>query len=186
MDFTTIVLIAFGLSMDSFAVSTTSGCLVQSCKLKYKLKIALYLAFFQGLMPIIGWFLGSYFHSYIKHLDHWIAFILLLFLGSKMIFEGIKGESSKPINPLKNKTLISMGLATSIDALVIGLSFSLLDQAIWFPSLIIALITFVVSLSGIYFGIKISAKIKFKPEILGGIILIALGAKILIEHTLMN
>jgi len=185
MDYISIVLIALGLSMDSLAVSTASGCILKACKFHQKLKIAFVLALFQGTFPVVGWLLGSTFKEYIVDFDHWVAFGLLLFLGGKMIWEGYHDGHEKSFNPLKMRTLITLGVATSIDALVVGLSFALLQQTILEPALIIGGITFIVALGGIYFGMHLAHKLRFKVEYLGGIILIGLGTKILLEHTIL-
>lgn len=186
MNIITIILIAIGLSIDSFAVSTASGCILQSVNFFKRVKVALVLALFQGSMPILGWYIGNIFSEKIVKYDHWIAFTLLLLIGLKMIYEGFKDEHNPKLDILKPISLIILGIATSIDALVVGLSMSLIGQSIWLPAIIIGIVTFIFSYGGIYFGYIISKKLKFKVEYIGGIILILLGFKILIEHSLLQ
>jgi len=180
-----LLLIAFSLSFDSFAVSVCSG--LSLCRkhlhLSDALKISLTLAVFQALMPALGWFLGSTVKDYIQQADHWIAFGLLTFLGIRMIFEGRVPVKDKKIkNPTKWRVLIPMAIATSIDALAVGISFTFFYEKIVLPCLLIGLVTLGISLSGIYMGKNIGSKLAGKAEIAGGIILIAIGLKILIEH----
>jgi len=181
----TLLLIAFSLSFDSFAVSVCSGLSLCRKHLHFTdaLKIALTLAVFQGLMPVIGWFLGSTVKDQIQQADHWIAFGLLSFLGVRMIFEGRVPIKDKKIkNPTSWRVLIPMAVATSIDAFAVGISFSLFYENIVFPALLIGLVTLGVSLSGIYMGKKVGSKLAGSAEIAGGIILIIIGIKILIQH----
>jgi putative Mn2+ efflux pump MntP len=152
-------------------------------KLGQSLRIAISLAIFQGAMPVIGWFIGSSFSNVIEKADHWIAFVLLSILGIKMIKDGLVPVGQKKVkNPSSWKVLIPMSLATSIDAFAIGIGFSFFIDSIIFPALLITLVTFVVSLFGIYMGRKLGSNLAGKAEILGGIILIIIGTKILVEH----
>ncbi|MBP7506441.1 MAG: manganese efflux pump [Prolixibacteraceae bacterium] len=185
MEIFTIFLIAFSLSFDSFAVSVTSGLSLCRKHLKFSdaFKIAITLAVFQALMPLIGWLLGSTIKDLIQEADHWIALALLSFLGVRMIIEGTKPVGQKRIkNPTHWKVLITMAIATSIDALAVGISFAFLYSSIVLPVIIIGVITFLVSMSGIYMGKNAGKKIASKAEIIGGVILIAIGLKIFIEH----
>lgn len=184
MDLVAVVLIAIGLSFDTFAVSVSSGVVLPRITFKQGISIAIVLAFFQALMPVLGWSAGKTIVSYVKHLDHWIAFILLLGLGAKMIYESYKkNETAKP-NPLDWKVRITMAIATSIDALIVGFSFAFLEYNIWISALIIGFITFLVSMLGLLFGKKVGPRLGKRMEIVGGVILIAIGLKILLEHTL--
>ena len=134
-------------------------------------------------MPVIGWLLGKQLKVYIESIDHWIAFILLIIIGGKMIWEGSKKEEKrKQFDPLNNLILLGLGLASSIDALVIGLSFGFLDVEIIYPILIIGITTFLVAVLGLFLGGKLQKSVNLKLEILGGIVLIGIGLKILIEH----
>lgn len=187
MPFIEIFLIAFGLSMDSLAVSIAAGTCSCKRKVHYKnyLKIALFMGFFQGFMPLIGWLLGTSFAEQISSVDHWIAFALLFFIGGKMIYEGIKGkENEKCIDFSNNKTLLILAIATSIDALAVGVSFAMLHTRIWIPIIVIGVYTFIASFVGTLFGHHFGSKINLRIEIIGGLILMGVGTKILLEHLL--
>ena len=141
------------------------------------------MAIFQGAMPVIGWLIGDTFKEMVVKADHWIAFGLLLLLGAKMIYEGrIPPRSKKIKNPTRWRVLIGMSVATSIDALAVGIGFSFFVEQILFPAVMIGTVTFIVSMSGIYMGRKLGTKLAGIAEISGGIILILIGTKILIEH----
>ncbi len=182
-----IIVIALGVSADAFAVSMCKGVEMKKFILKYALLIALFFGGFQMLMPIIGWAAGTLFEKYITEFDHWIAFGLLLFLGGKMIYDGIfdrddnKDGEEKPMK-LGFFTLLVMAIATSIDALAVGVTFAFLKVNVWIAVSIIGATTFSFSLVGVGIGVKVGDKFKNKAEILGGVILILLGVKILLEH----
>jgi len=178
----TTIIIAIGLSVDSFAVSITCGLVKTKIVFKEAIKIALSLAFFQGAFTFIGWLFGFSIRDHILIFDHWIAFVLLSFIGIHMIYESRKAENKKIINPLKLKVLIGLSIATSIDALIIGISFAFLETNIIITTLIIGLITFIASMLGILFGKKTGGRLGEKMEIVGGIVLILIGIKILVEH----
>lgn len=183
MDFLTILIIAVGLSMDSFAVSITSGLVLNTIKFKDAVKIAFSLALFQAVMPSIGWIIGMRIQSYIESFDHWIAFGLLFIVGAKMIIESFKTEEEdKNFNPLNIKVLLMISLATTIDALVVGISFAFIEYRWFWSGMIIGVTTFIISMLGILFGKKIGHRLGNKMEIAGGLILILLGVKILAEH----
>lgn len=185
MDFLTLILIAFSLSFDSFAVSVCSGLSMCRKHLKFTqaLKIALVLALFQGSMPVLGWLLGETFNQTIQQFDHWIAFALLSVLGVKMIREGrIPVNKRKIKDPLRWRVLITISLATSIDAFAMGIGFSFFTDQIVVPALLIGLVTFGVSFAGIYMGRKLGSKMAGVAEISGGVILFLIGLKILLEH----
>ncbi len=155
MDLFSLVIIAIGLSFDSFAVSVSSGIIKSRITFNNAIKIASFLAFFQAAMPVIGWFLGSEIETYAAEFDHWIAFGLLALLGGKMIISSFRDSSmSKPIDPLKLPVLFSLSVATSIDALIVGFSFGFLEINIILAVLVIGGITFFVSMLGILFGKK--------------------------------
>jgi len=180
-----IFLLAIGLSFDTFAVSISSGLSLSKISFINACKIAFSLAFFQSLMPLVGWFIGSQVKDYMMAFDHWIAFGLLLLLGLKMIYESLearrKGEEKK-FNPLNIYVLLGMSLATSIDALAVGLSFALLGIHILVALFIIGAVTFIISMTGILVGKKTSGRFGKQMEIIGGLILIGIGIKILIQH----
>lgn len=183
MSFITVLLIAIGLSMDSLAVSIGGGICMKPFCIKKSLKMALTMGIFQGGMTWLGWAMGIHFSQYITDFDHWIAFILLGYLGSKMVYESFKAEESSTIS-FSNKMLLTLGIATSIDALAVGISMAFLKTTIWFPAFIIALITFFLSFTGVLCGFRFGKIKGLKVELLGGLILIAIGIKILVEHTL--
>ncbi len=178
-----IVIIAIGLSMDSFAVSLSNGMSIAKLSIQKMLLIAFSLAFFQAFMPFLGWLSGIGIEEYIKEIDHWIAFILLFFIGGKMIYEGIfnKDQQSKKTT-FKIKVLILQSIATSIDAFAVGISFAFLDVDISEPIVIIGLVTFIFSITGLILGKKMGQKLGHKAEIFGGLVLLGIGTKILIEH----
>lgn len=182
MGIPSILAIAIGLSMDSLAVSITSGAMIQRFKLRRALKISIYLAVFQGVFPVLGWVLGAGFSKHMEKIDHWVAFILLVIVGGKMLIESFKHEEHKCFNPTKTSILISMAIATSIDAAVVGVGFGLLKVSILIPFILITLTTFIFSMSGIFVGTRFGERYKSKAEFVGGIVLIGLGTKTLIEH----
>lgn len=184
MSFITILLIAIGLSMDSLAVSISGGICMKPFCLRKSLKMALIMGGFQGGMTWLGWAMGIHFSNYITNFDHWIAFVLLSYLGGKMVYESFKENESSLIT-FSNKMLFTLGVATSIDALAVGISMAFLKTAIWYPALIIAFTTFFLSFTGVLCGFRFGKMKGLKVELLGGLILIAIGIKILIEHTLL-
>jgi len=184
--FITFLFIGIGLSFDSFAVSVSCGLMKQEIRFKQAVPIAFSLAFFQAVFPVLGWLAGKTIHQFISAFDHWIAFGLLAFIGIKMMVEGIKPNGTlQNFNPFRKRVIISLSIATSIDALVVGLSFGFLEMPILFPVLIIGAVTFIASMLGMLFGKNIPAKRSKQSLILGGIILFGMGVKILIEHTLL-
>lgn len=183
MGYATILLIAIGLSMDSLAVCISGGIFMKRFCIRKSLKMALVMGGFQGIMTLLGWALGFKFSNYICNLDHWIAFFLLAYLGGKMIYESFK-EENESLSSLSNKTLFTLGIATSIDALAVGISFAFLKTDIILPATIIALVTFLLSLSGVCCGFRFGKIRGINVEFLGGLILIGIGTKILLEHTL--
>jgi putative Mn2+ efflux pump MntP len=186
MDFLVLIGIAVGLSMDALAVSVTNGIMIKKLQVKHAFRIAFSFGFFQAIMPLIGWAAGITFSSYIKEIDHWIAFVLLVLVGGRMIWESIstsrKDEASK--NCLHFPTLLALSIATSLDALAVGVSFAFLDIIIWLPILIIGLITFVICFLGVILGNKLGALLGNRLGIVGGLVLVGIGIKILIEHLL--
>lgn len=185
MNFITILLIAVCLSFDSFAASVCSGLSLckKNIRIGQSLRIAFSFAFFQATFPILGWLLGTAFNDIIAQADHWIAFILLAFLGIRMIKEGTVPIAKRKVkNPTHWKVLIPMSIATSIDAFAIGVGFSFFLDNILIPVILIGVVTFIISLLGIYMGKKLGKRLAGIAEIVGGIILILIGTKILIEH----
>jgi putative Mn2+ efflux pump MntP len=187
MDIFQIIIIAIGLAADAFAVSVSSGAIIEKLHLRHALRIALFFGFFQGLMPWIGWKIGILASDLIRSVDHWLAFIILCFIGGKMIYESrkLKDEIETSINPLNIYVLFTLAIATSIDALAVGITFSFLNVSIVEPVIIIGLVTFIFSLAGTYIGEFFGHVFEDKIEFAGGLILIGIGTKILIEHTLL-
>jgi putative Mn2+ efflux pump MntP len=178
-----IFLVAVGLTFDTFAVSVSTGLAVSHIRFWQAARVALVLGLVQAIMPLLGWFAGMQVKELISNLDHWIAFSLLLLLGSKMIYEALKKDTDAgPSDPLKMAVLLGMALATSIDALVVGISFGFLDVNIVAATIIIGATTFVVAMVGMLVGKKAGALLGKKMEIVGGLILIFIGSKILFEH----
>jgi putative Mn2+ efflux pump MntP len=181
-----IYLVALGLAMDSFSVSIANGLATRTFQISKALTIALFFGFFQGVMPIFGWLAGESIADLICAFDHWLAFGLLTAIGVKMIYESI---NNKPNNFLKSynlKILLVLSVATSIDALAVGLSFSFLNVSILFPAIVIGLIAFSLSFLGVYLGKSFGEILSNRIEILGGLILIAIGLKILLEHIIYS
>lgn len=182
-----LVLLAIGLSMDSLAVSVTGGAVISKCKACHIIKVGAVMGIFQAGMTVIGYLAGMGFQKYITAIDHWIAFILLLYLGGKMVYDStLNNEEDCKANPLCYKTLFGLGLATSIDALAVGISLAFLQTTILLAASTIGIITFVVSGFGVYFGSRFGRKFDLKLDLIGGLILIGIGTKILVEHLFFN
>ena len=178
-----IVLIAFALAMDAFAVSVAGGFAIRRVRLRHALTYGLWFGGFQALMPLLGWLGGMTLTNYISSIDHWIAFVLLSGIGGKMIYESFQiKEVEESKDPLEPKTLFLLAVATSIDALAVGISFALLKVTVFIPALVIGVVTFGMSYVGVYIGAKGSHFFERKIEVAGGVILIAIGCKILWSH----
>ena len=179
-----LFLLAVGLSMDAFAVSVCKGLSTQKLKRKHYLTIGLWFGGFQALMPTIGYFLGSTFEAYITSVDHWAAFVLLSLIGGNMLREGLrKGEPEESNSSFSFKTMLVLAVATSIDALAVGITFAFLPGTRIVPAVaLIGTITFAFSAAGIRLGSVVGLRFKRKAEFAGGGILILLGTKILLEH----
>ena len=189
MDFLELIIIAIGLAMDATAVSIGKGLGVPRVRVRHALSVGIWFGGFQAIMPIIGYFLGLGFSSIISNIDHWIAFGILAFLGGRMIINSFKEEEEKQsYNPAKLRTAITLAIATSIDAMAVGISFACVGikhfQELFFPINIIGLVSFILSIVGLLIGIcfgKTFAQ-RLKAELWGGIILLCIGIKILFEH----
>lgn len=185
-----ILLIAVALAMDCFTVSIVSGVMTRKMFWGRNLRMALLFGFFQAAMPFIGWIAIHYFQSSVEAYDHWIAFGLLLLIGGKMILDAFKEEDEATFNPLNLGTQLTLAVATSIDALAVGISFSCSGygtvQSLILPLAVIGLVSFIFSIAGLLLGVRFGGAVarRFKPEIIGGVILIAIGVKILLEHLL--
>lgn len=183
-----LLMIAFGLSMDAFAVSTTNGMCVSRQQTNRFFGKALswsaMFGLFQGLMPLLGYFLGRAFSEFISSIDHWVAFVLLAFIGGKMVWEAVHPEEDEDAcdTSLSFAAILTQAVATSIDALAVGVSLAALAVNIWSAAAFIACVTFACCLVGHAVGRRFGALLGSKAQVLGGVILIVLGAKILIEH----
>ena len=185
MSFVEILLIGIGLSMDAFSVSICKGLTTKQFSWKMALTCGLWFGFFQALMPVIGYFLGVQFEEFIQSVDHWIAFGLLYLIGLNMIYEAIKKKKDQPEHndgSLGFKTMLLLAVATSIDALAVGISFACIQVKIWMPVLVIGVTTFVFSFVGVKIGNAFGSRFEKSAGIVGGIILILIGLKILLEH----
>lgn len=180
-----LIIIAIGVSMDAFAVSVCKGLSTRRLRPKYMLSAAAWFGGFQALMPLIGYFVGISFADLVSDVDHWIAFVLLAFIGGKMIKEACQKDDENEHTPdFSFKTMFLLAIATSIDALAVGVSFAFLRVDIWTSILLIGLMTGAFSALGVFLGHMFGSRFKSKAEFLGGLILVAIGIKILLEHTL--
>jgi manganese efflux pump family protein len=185
MNFLSILLIALGLGMDALSVAVATGVLLRKPSPAAFFRMSFSFGFFQFMMPLIGWTAGRTVSGFIESLDHWVAFGLLLFVGGKMIFEAFRekedGKASKA-DPTRGWTLLMLSIATSIDALAVGLSLAFLGESIFFPSVVIGIAAFAMTWVGMATGEKAGTCLGKKVEIAGGLILIGIGIKILVEH----
>ena len=177
-----LVLIAVGLSMDAFAVSVCKGLAMPKCTFKKAAIVGLWFGGFQALMPAIGYVLGAQFQEAIASIDHWIAFVLLALIGGNMIHEALDNDEEEADASLDVKTMFLLAVATSIDALAIGITFAFLKVSIIPAVCFIGIVAFIISFAGVKIGNVFGVRYKNKAEIVGGVILILLGLKILLEH----
>lgn len=182
MEIYEILLIGIGLAMDAFAVSICKGLSMKKMNWKNAVIIALYFGVFQALMPLIGYFLGMTFESIVTTFDHWVAFALLTLIGGGMIKESFDDEDDKKNDRVDFKTMVVLAIATSIDALAVGITFAFFDVNIVLAVSIIGIITFIISVLGVKIGNRFGDKYQNKAQLMGGIILVLLGFKILLEH----
>jgi putative Mn2+ efflux pump MntP len=184
--FVELFLMGVGLAMDAFAVSICKGLAMRKVNKKQALVIGLFFGGFQALMPFIGWLFGSQFDKYITGIDHWIAFVLLAFIGGKMMLEAVRPEEEEAVEemdpPLDLKEMFMLAVATSIDALAVGVTFAFLDYPIIEAISIIGVTTFFISIGGVYVGNFFGSRYKNKAEFAGGLILVLLGVRILLTH----
>lgn len=177
-----LILTGVALSMDAFAVSIGKGLSVPSLRPRHSLIVGAYFGGFQALMPLLGFLLAGTFADYIRDFDHWIAFALLVLIGANMVREALSGDEEKTDASFGVKTMLPLALATSIDALATGVTFAMTQTDIWIAVAIVGTTTFVFSAVGLKIGNVFGSKYRSKAELLGGIILILMGVKILIEH----
>jgi putative Mn2+ efflux pump MntP len=183
MSIASLLMIAVGLAMDAFAVSITSGITIKNCGLRHALLIAFFFGGFQALMPAVGWLAGLTLKSSIMAFDHWVAFALLSAIGGKMIYEStVLEKAERECTVLTFHVLLGLSVATSIDALAVGVTFAVLDVVIAGPIIVIGLVTFALSFLGVWLGKRMGRFFEEKIEIAGGLILIGIGMKILVEH----
>jgi putative Mn2+ efflux pump MntP len=180
----TLIGIAIGLAMDAFAVSIGVGLTLKEVSLRQTFRLSYHFGLFQALMPIVGWLAGRSLVEWIAPVDHWIAFGLLAAIGGKMIYEalGERDEDAQKKDPTKGASLVVLSVATSIDALAVGLSLAVLGVDIWYPALVIGLVALTFTAVGLHLGKRLGAVFGRRMEIIGGAILIAIGLRILIEH----
>lgn len=182
------LLIALALAMDCFAVSVVCGVLVRKWESRLALRLAFFFGLFQALMPLIGWALTARFSHYLESVDHWIAFGMLAFIGGKMIWDSFKADEQAHMNPRLPKTQLALAVATSIDALAVGISYACTGfetlSSIALPLVTIGIVSFLMSVLGFSLGVRFGEVVnrKMRPELLGGLILLGIGVRILIEH----
>ncbi len=186
MELSTVFIIAVALAVDAFAVALAAGVSLCHVSFRQTFRLAWHFGLFQAGMNIIGWAGGITVQSLIERFDHWIAFLLLLFVGGRMILEAIREEreAEEGADPTRGRTLVILSVATSIDALAVGLSFAVLKVSVWFPAFVIGVVATILTAIGLHLGCFVGANSRLGPraEILGGLVLIGIGAKILFEH----
>ena len=180
-----MLVIAVALAMDAFAVALSTGVVLPVLTGRHLFRLSFHFGLFQGLMPIIGWLIGARIYHYVASFDHWLAFGLLMFIGVRMIREAFDhDEKSQRRDPTRGITLVTLSVATSIDALVVGLTLGVLQIDVWYPALVIGLVAALFTIVGMMLGRRVGALWGQRMEVFGGILLCCLGAKILIEHLL--
>ncbi len=183
MDLITILGLAVALAMDAFAVSLGTAMNLPAVSGRHLFRFSFHFGLFQALMPILGWMAGMTIQKWIVSFDHWIAFLLLGFIGGRMLWQAIHPEEhAERTDPTRGWSLVMLSIATSIDALAVGLTLAMLDVSIWIPSLIIGLVAGVLTIAGMLLGRRLGSQWGQRVEILGGMVLIAIGVKILVEH----
>jgi manganese efflux pump family protein len=186
MDVITIFMIAVALAVDAFAVAIATGAVLTHLSLRHTFRLSWHFGLFQAGMNVIGWAGGLTFRSLIERVDHWLAFVLLLFVGGRMIIEALKSgeETFRDLDPTRGRMLIILSVATSIDALAVGLSFSMLNIGIWVPAMIIGVVATAFTIAGLHLGNFMGTRWGLGPkcEIAGGLVLVGIGIKILQEH----
>ena len=180
--FTTTLATALGLAMDAVAVSIASGLSVKQLRWSDAFKMALFFGVFQAIMPVGGYFIGGLFANVLNAYDHWIAFVLLVGLGGKMILEAKGAGEEKVVSPFATNKLLVLAVATSLDAFAVGISFSLLEISLVTAATIIGVLTFSLCLPAVWFGARLGKTMAKRAEVFGGIVLILIGSKILVEH----
>lgn len=183
MHFLNVLLIAVGLAMDACVVSAGAGASGRSTGHRASFRLGFHFGLFQFLMPIIGWFAGSFVASAIAAVDHWIAFAILAAVGGHMIKGGLQADDeAKPGDPSRGWPLILLSIATSLDALAVGFSLAMIGVDIWFPAVVIGVVTAALSVAGLHLGTRLGARFGHRMEVLGGGILVLVGVRIVVEH----
>lgn len=187
MGLISLLLAGLGLAVDSFAVSVCTGVVTKSVRIKHALRVGFFLGLIQGIAPVIGGLVGMGLKELIQSIDHWVAFVLLALVGGKMIFDGIRSKPDIPRgNLLLFRPLVTMGIATSIDAVVVGIGFGLVGVNLWLAGLIIGLTTFFIATTGVVLGARFSRLTRLRLEIIAGLVLIGIGLRIFVEHLVNN
>jgi len=188
MDYLTLFGIAVALAMDAFAVALSAGLILPKLTGRHLFRFGFHFGLFQALMPILGWLAGTSIRAQIEAFDHWLAFALLTLVGGKMLWEAWHGDddTAQDSDPTRGLSLVMLSIATSIDALAVGLSLAVLGVTIWTPALVIGLIAAILTVCGMLLGRRLGRAWGTGVEIFGGLVLIAIGVKILIEHTLLQ
>ncbi|SHI77719.1 Putative Mn2+ efflux pump MntP [Malonomonas rubra DSM 5091] len=188
MDIITLFGIAIALAMDAFAVALSAGLILPELTGRHLFRFGFHFGLFQALMPILGWLAGTSIRALIESFDHWLAFGLLVLVGGKMLWEARQDdeENEQPNDPTRGLSLVMLSIATSIDALAVGLSLAILGVTIWTPALVIGLVAGILTVCGMLLGRRLGRAWGTGVEIFGGLVLIAIGVKILVEHTLLQ
>jgi putative Mn2+ efflux pump MntP len=187
MDWLTLLGIALALAMDAFAVALGAGLALERLTGRHLFRLGFHFGLFQALMPVVGWLAGLTVRHWIEAYDHWLAFGLLAFVGGKMLHEALHegGEEGEPTDPTRGMSLVLLSLATSIDALAVGLTLAMLQVSIWLPAVVIGLVAGALTVAGMLLGRRVGAAWGPRVEIAGGLVLLGIGVKILLEHTLL-
>ncbi len=188
MDLLTLFGIAIALAMDAFAVALSAGLVLPHLTGRHLFRFGFHFGLFQAMMPVLGWLIGISIREQIEAFDHWLAFGLLTAIGSKMLWEAWQGDSDKPreTDPTRGLSLIMLSVATSVDALAVGLSLAVLGVTIWIPALVIGLVAAALTICGMLLGRRLGRAWGSRVEVFGGLVLISIGIKILVEHTLLQ
>jgi putative Mn2+ efflux pump MntP len=182
MNFWYLIGIAVGLAMDAFAVALASCCRVTRVSAGHVARLALAFGFFQFLMPVLGWLAGRGLSGWLTAIDHWVAFALLGMIGAKMLWESFRPPEGTAQDPTRGWTLLTLAIATSIDALAVGLSLAFLELSIWGPSIVIGIVAAIITAIGAVFGSQLGRRFGVWAERFGGLVLIGIGARILVSH----
>jgi len=186
MDWITVFCIALALAMDAFAVALAAGAVLNPLTCRHLFRLGFHFGLFQALMPIGGWLIGITVQKWISAYDHWIAFVLLAFVGARMILEAFDEKKDKVFDPTRGLTMVMLSVATSIDALAVGLSLAMLGVSVWRPAVVIGVVAGVLTVFGMLLGRRLGDIWGKRVEVCGGLVLCIIGLKILLEHTLLN